>query len=827
MNDAAARQVLLVRAFETTPGAPWSDADREWASAQALRRAPAVSPAEALIEHRSAAATERLRAREPGLARVLAATGPVTGVTIALGVGAALVGLLSDAIGSSRHINLLAPPLLALMVWNLAVYAALGIAALRRPGTTTPGTGPLRALLAGVVRKVTAFSLPRIRSRAVVDFLADWADAGRPLHTARLAQALHLAAAAFALGALASMYARGLAFDYRAGWDSTFLDAEAVRRVLAVALWPATALGAIALPDAARLAELRFANGPGENAARWIHAYAASVLVVVVLPRCLLALRTGWRARRLASDFPLALSGPYFDALLARLAAAPRPGGGHARQADPAFPARSVVLSLVSHTNVGKTTLARTLLREDIGEVRDAEHVTFAAEGHTLVESPEGDRLELWDTPGFGDSVRLADRLARSETPVGWFLAEVWDRVRDRGFWSTQHAVRHVVERADVVLYLVDASHAPDDLAMLQAELHVLDLLHKPVIVLLNRLGAPKPPAALADEIEAWRERLARQRCVRDVLALDAFTRSWVEEGTLLDAVARVLPKDVQTAFGRLVAAWHTRSRAVWQASMRVQSQRLARAALAHETITEGDWAGKLMDVGAGLGLRRRGASTSREKAMQRLAERLADEVAASTDELIALHGLHGRSSSEVLAVLAEHVAAAEPLDEGRAALWGGIASGALLGLKADLLAGGLTLGGGMLAGGIVGALGAAGLARGYNQVRGVETPTLAWSPAALDTQTGAALLAYLAVAHHGRGRGAWAAHDQPRFWAQAVETVLGEYRDRLHAVWALRDEGDAGRAALASTLEGLLLRMGEDTLYALYPASQRLRGSA
>ena len=35
-----------------------------------------------------------------------------------------------------------------------------------------------------------------------------------------------------------------------------------------------------------------------------------------------------------------------------------------------------VSLSLVSHTNAGKTTLARTLLGRDIGEVRDAPHVT-------------------------------------------------------------------------------------------------------------------------------------------------------------------------------------------------------------------------------------------------------------------------------------------------------------------------------------------------------------------------------------------------------------------------------------------------------------------
>jgi hypothetical protein len=35
-----------------------------------------------------------------------------------------------------------------------------------------------------------------------------------------------------------------------------------------------------------------------------------------------------------------------------------------------------VALSLVSHTNVGKTTLARTLLRRDIGEERDNAHET-------------------------------------------------------------------------------------------------------------------------------------------------------------------------------------------------------------------------------------------------------------------------------------------------------------------------------------------------------------------------------------------------------------------------------------------------------------------
>ena len=101
-----------------------------------------------------------------------------------------------------------------------------------------------------------------------------------------------------------------------------------------------------------------------------------------------------------------------------------------------------VQLALISHTNNGKTTLARTLVGIDVGEVRDAAHVTIFAESHTLLTTPEGDALQLWDTPGFGDSVRLYKRLGMAGNPIGWFLREVLDRYRDRPFWLSQQALR-------------------------------------------------------------------------------------------------------------------------------------------------------------------------------------------------------------------------------------------------------------------------------------------------------------------------------------------------------------------------------------------------
>ncbi len=480
--------------------------------------------------------------------------------------------------------------------------------------------------------------------------------------------------------------------------------------------------------------------------------------------------------------------------------------------------AATVAISLVAHTNVGKTTLARTLLQRDIGEVRDEAHVTMAAERHVLIESPQGDRLELWDTPGFGDSVRLAQRLARAGNPIGWFLNEVWDRWRERALWSSQRAVRNVLEQADVVLYLVNASEQPEDVGYLDAELKVLELLGKPVLVLLNQTGAPRGPAAEAAELQRWHERCAGSPIVREVLALDAFARCWVQEDALLAAMAPLLASTQGAAFARLRLAWRRRQQATWRASCAVLAERLARAALDRTEVVESGWTGRVRELGAALGIPSGAAATPREQAMHALAERLEADLRASTDRLIALHGLGGKASAIVQQRLAEHFAVREPVSEGKSALVGGMLSGALVGLKADILSGGLTLGGGLLAGGVLGALGALGLARGYNLLRGVDKPTLAWSEPVLDGLVQSALLGYLAVAHFGRGRGDWAAAEHPAFWSDAVDALLAGQRTALQGIWAQR--AAAAPQALQASLDVALVDWTRSLLQRLYPGS-------
>jgi len=486
---------------------------------------------------------------------------------------------------------------------------------------------------------------------------------------------------------------------------------------------------------------------------------------------------------------------------------------------DPA----AIALSLISHTNAGKTTLARTLVGRDVGEVRDAPHVTQEATPYPLIETPEGDALILWDTPGFGDSARLARRLGQQHNPIGWFLTQVWDRFRDRAFWHSQQAVRNVRDQADVVLYLVNASEAPADAGYLGPELAVLEWIGKPVVVLLNQTGRPRPRDAEQADEARWRDALGPRPFIRAVTTLDAFARCWVQEIALLDLVGDALPPARRAPFARLVAAWQGRRSAQFEAAMAVLAAPIAEAACDREPIPEAGVKGTLRALGRSLGLGRDDADDARARAAQALATRLDDALRASTNRLIDLHGLGGQAKEDVIARLASGVSLDAPLDERKAAMMGGVVSGALTGLAADLATGGLSFGAGMLAGALLGALGGAGIARGMNLARGKQGAVLRWDDAFLSGLVASALLRYLAVAHYGRGRGEWTEGEYPPFWQDKVAAAVAARAESLASLWARRD-ASADAAALADDLREVLAVAARDLLDELYPGTLTAR---
>lgn len=617
MTEDEARQVLLLQAHETgAAAAHWSADDRAWATRQAVATVGEQAVPERFVVARAVVALQRLLPRDRAAQRWLARRAwHAAWVLLALVLGL-VAGVAVDQLGPPQRVNLLAPAVWAVVAWNLVVYAALLLP------LPTLGVRP---------------ALARWGRHGDGDAGALWTRHAAPLSLARLALLLHAAAAALAVGLICGLYLRGLVLDYRAGWQSTFLDTAAVQSLLGVLLAPASALTGIALPD---VAPLRVGpDGVAQaTAAPWIHLFAATLALFVVLPRTLLAFGAGWTARRLSKRFPLPLDTPYFEALHPLM----RPG----------------VPRAVRVLWVGGAAPVK-LFDTEIGALEAP---------LTLLQSDEGDELQLLPVPVELGAVVPVDRQP-------W-----WQRWLGAHEGLPQRLVR-LREQTDAVL-LVAAPDAPRPAW--------LATLGRPVLVLTDGPG----------------DGLATQP---QQLSLQALADGWLPDGRLLQALASLLEGDPRLR--RLADSWTARQQARFDAGVGELALHLGRIAALHEPVAD-----------EGLLSRRGEAETARQALAAKLEAELRDALPSAA--------LRSR------------------VGEGRAALMGGVVTGALAGLKADLLSGGLTMGAGLVTGAVIGALGGAGVARGLNVVRGTDRSFVAWDEAALALITEALLLRQLVLAH-------------------------------------------------------------------------------
>ncbi|HAW45147.1 MAG TPA: DUF3482 domain-containing protein [Sutterella sp.] len=469
-------------------------------------------------------------------------------------------------------------------------------------------------------------------------------------------------------------------------------------------------------------------------------------------------------------------------------------------------------LSLISHTNIGKTTLARTLLGRDVGTIEDRPHVTLENEDYVLIRATDGcSELVLWDTPGFGDSVRLAKRLEGRSNPIGWFVGEVWDRVANKVLWLNQKILRHVKVDTTVVLYLVNASESPKLSDYVASEMQILAWIGKPVIVLLNQMGKPREPDKEEADVELWRTFLADYPLVKKVLPMDAFARCWVQEYALFDAIAQTLDADTKETFEGLQEAWSRQRRATYRSAVGAIGSYLARLRLEHEAVSELSFTEQVKDLGRHVGIVKTEDGPVAD-AKNALASRAAQALSELTEKLINIYDIEGKSAKrEILRRVKRDWTIHTAANPKSAAILGAIGTGAASGIAADLMTGGLSLGLGALLGTVVGAIGGYGAAFGINKMKGLNGNVISWSREALDNFFLESVLLYLAVSHFGRGRGFWVESEAPAFWKDLVIEEL-KRQDKRPDLTAITnpDEIEAAATKIADTVI-------RNVLYTLY----------
>jgi len=207
---------------------------------------------------------------------------------------ALLMGYWFTDLGQAAEFNLLALPLVGLLAWN-AVVILLGLLCELMPTTAVAGRG-------GWVAEFLAHGISRMgkASKEVGSGVAEtvqkryeelaWPLAWRLLQM-RLRMWLHVAAALLAIGGATALYVRGWSREYRAVWESTLLGESEAAVFLETLFKPASKVLRVPVP-LDQIAGMHRTAGKVEKPAPalpWIHLYAGTLMVLIVVPRLLLA----------------------------------------------------------------------------------------------------------------------------------------------------------------------------------------------------------------------------------------------------------------------------------------------------------------------------------------------------------------------------------------------------------------------------------------------------------------------------------------------------------------------------------------------------------
>lgn len=335
VTEPQLRTLLLAQAIEQADtrhtlvsAVELQDATRSAVAAARARGLPRVGVAEVMLE-RATTIADHASGRDSTVAALHAQhiQRPGTGglgpwVARGLPLAALLLGLAIDRISNAHRVDLLSPPLLTVLAWNLAVYLLIAWRAMRPPQAHGAWLQQaLRPLHHPFGRAERGRGLA---ARIAADFHQRWWAHAAGLLQQRAARVLHLCAAAWGAGIALSLLLRGLVVRYQFGWESTFLDATQVHAIVSVLFAPLTLLLGLAPFTLQEIAATQ--NFAGESSAagmggaagsRWVGMYVGLLLLAVVLPRLALAAWARWRELRWQGHIDP--QGPAFDTLRASL----------------------------------------------------------------------------------------------------------------------------------------------------------------------------------------------------------------------------------------------------------------------------------------------------------------------------------------------------------------------------------------------------------------------------------------------------------------------------------------------------------------------------
>ena len=766
LDEASARQLVLVRAIEDmdTQGKLLSEVEREQlereAFASSRQGAGGSVDCGDYLQQRARRVLAAVENRNPRVAALQEGEAWRPWLMAGLPLAACVLGAAIDRVDNPQQVNMLSPPLLGVLAWNLAVYVLIVVAAL------FPRAWAARAPWAGLQRWLSGVNgasrrTGRLRADVLARFQQQWWQAAGAQQRLWWKQLLHLSAAGWALGLAISIVLGGIVREYRVGWESTLLGVGQVHAFLSALFAPVVALlpfDAFSVADLERMAFRSGARIGLEEARRWVWMYIALLFLLVIVPRVLLAAWNALRRRHAGRTIAIDLRDPYFVQVLARVS-----------------PAR-ITLGIVAADEAGREALLR-MLREvaDHGPPREGGP-------WTVLSTARGDALRVFEVPpGFQPPAPAVAAHAGGGVAAQAWLQDLLGRFKAAPRVQERDPVQAALADTDLML-LVPAGEG--DVRQATRLLH----------------WAAQPALVLApDEETGYRSAVQRLGLAAEVLPLARSTSHWLCDPVLLDALAARLAPSKRAGFERMAATWKDRNAVRFSEAMRMVAGELVRAARDAEEVGS-----------APVGLRhlvnaaeRDAVQRAREGARAALLKRLREGENAVFAGLVQLY----RAGMPVAPLAASRMDSGfqehHTVDTPHAGM-AGAATGAAMGAGIDMITGGLTLGAATALGAMIGGGAAYAAALWKNRGSASGQPQVQVSDELLQTFTESLLLAYLAVAHRSLAAGEATA---PAAWRSEVVAAVEARSEELAALWQQARAGldEAGAVApLGRELEGI-----------------------
>lgn len=209
-------------------------------------------------------------------------------------------------------------------------------------------------------------------------------------------------------------------------------------------------------------------------------------------------------------------------------------------------------IAVVGHTNTGKTSLMRTLLRDSaFGEVKDSASTTRHVEfSHLMINGKHW--FTLVDTPGLEDPMGLIEAIDKHKEnhPLGIDRIHQFLLEHHPEFEQEIKVIKQLLE-CDIALYVIDSRESV--LGKYQDELSILNDCAKPIMPILNFVADKQNLQT------QWREYLAK-RALHAVVSFDTVAYQLDNELALLSAIQTLLPKHrkyIQHAIEARQTVWH------------------------------------------------------------------------------------------------------------------------------------------------------------------------------------------------------------------------------------------------------------------------------